>query len=78
MFIKVVSLEVLPDYKVLVGFNTNERKIFDYGPHIDTGVFRKLKNPIYFAKAAIQGGTVAWDGNLDFAPEYLYENGTPA
>ena len=75
MLLHIVSLEVLPDYKVLVGFDNNEKKIFDYKPHIDTGVFKKLKNPVYFAQATIQGGTVAWDGDLDFAPEFLYENG---
>ena len=73
----VVSVEVLQDYKVLLGFDNNEKKIFDYAPHINDGVFRKLKNPVYFARASVQGGTVAWDGDLDFAPEYLYEKGMP-
>ena len=73
----VVSVEVLQDYRVLLGFDNNEKRIFDYAPHIDNGVFRKLKNPVYFARASVQGGTVAWDGDLDFAPEYLYEKGMP-
>jgi hypothetical protein len=77
MLLHVVSLELLQDYKVLLGFDNNEKRVFDYRPHIDTGVFKKLKNPIYFARASIQGGTVAWDGDLDFAPEYLYEKGLP-
>jgi len=77
MLLRVVSLEILQDYRVLVGFNNNEKRVFDYEPHINTGVFQKLKNPVYFQRASINGGTVAWDGNLDFAPEYLYENGLP-
>jgi len=77
MLLHVVSLEILPDYKVLLGFDNNEKRVFDYKPHINTGVFKKLKNPVYFKRASINGGTVAWDGNLDFAPEFLYENGLP-
>jgi hypothetical protein len=74
----VVSLELLSDYKVLLGFDNAEKRVFDYEPHIGSGVFAKLKNPVYFARASIERGTVAWDGDLDFAPEYLYENGEQA
>lgn len=75
MILKVVSLTVLPDYKVKVGFNNNETRLFDYAPHINDGVFEKLKDKSYFARAEISGGTVAWNGDLDFAPEFLYKNG---
>ena len=26
-------------------------------------------------KATVKGGTVAWNDEIDIAPEYLYENG---
>ena len=76
--IEVTSLEMLHDYKVLLGFNNGEKRIFDYAPHIDIGVFKKLKNHVYFkVRAVVERGTVAWDGTLDFAPEFLYENSVP-
>jgi len=76
--IEVTSLEMLNGYKVLLGFNNGEKRIFDYEPHINDGVFVKLKNHLYFsARATVERGTVAWDGTLDFAPEFLYENGVP-
>jgi len=68
---------MLSGYKVLLGFDNNEKRVFDYEPHIETEVFAKLKNPVYFARATIEYGTVTWDGDLDFAPEFLYENGVP-
>jgi len=34
-------------------------------------------NPVYFSRAELDDGTVVWDGNFDFAPEFLYENGVP-
>jgi hypothetical protein len=78
MILHVTSLEMLQDYKVLLGFNNGEKRIFDYSSHLDFGVFKKLKNHVYFkTRATIENGTVAWDGTLDIAPEYLYENGVP-
>jgi hypothetical protein len=77
MILHVNSLKLLGGYKVLLGFNNGEVRIFDYEPHINKGIFVKLKNPVYFTRAAIEHGTVAWDGTLDFAPEFLYENGVP-
>jgi len=76
-FIEVTSLEILPDFKVLLGFDNGDKRIFDYKPHINKGVFVKLKNPVYFLKAKLEDGTVTWDGTLDFAPEFLYEHGVP-
>jgi hypothetical protein len=77
MILHVNSLKLLGDYKVLLGFNNGDTRVFDYEPHINEGIFVKLKNPVYFTRAAIEHGTVAWDGTLDFAPEFLYENGVP-
>jgi hypothetical protein len=77
VILEVTSLERLGGYRVRLDFNNGETRVFDYEPHINEGIFVKLKNPVYFTRAAIEHGTVAWDGNFDFAPEFLYENGVP-
>ncbi len=37
-----------------------------------TGVFESLKDPFVFAQAHVDGGAVAWPGNLDLAPDAMY------
>lgn len=38
-----------------------------------TGVFSVLKDPIIFQQAHIEDGAVAWPGNLDLAPDAMYQ-----
>lgn len=38
-----------------------------------TGVFSVLKDPSVFQKAYIDGGAVAWPGDLDLAPDAMYQ-----
>ena len=38
-----------------------------------TGVFEPLKNPNFFAKAYVEHGAVTWPGELDLAPDAMYD-----
>jgi len=40
-------------------------------------VFRQLKESRLFRAAHISGGTVAWPGEIDIAPETLYIESLP-
>ena len=73
--ILVASVKTLPDYKLLVGFNTGEKKEFDFSKYLEMPVFRKLKNPVLFARARADGTTVVWDEDTDISPERLYSEG---
>jgi len=46
-------------------------------PYLETGVFRLLKDKEVFHSASVSFNTVAWDHNIDFDPEALYEGGLP-
>ena len=37
------------------------------------GVFEPLKNPSFFAKAHVEHGAVTWPGELDLAPDAMYD-----
>ncbi len=70
---KVIKVQPLPDYKLLLFFDTNEKKIFDVAPYITGDWFGKLADLDYFNSAHIAGKTVQWVGGQDIAPHELYD-----
>lgn len=38
-----------------------------------TGVFAALKDPAFFIKAYIDRGAVAWPGDIDLAPDAMFD-----
>ena len=41
-------------------------------PHL-TGVFEPLKDPSFFAQVSVAHGAVTWPGELDLAPDAMYD-----
>jgi acyl-CoA-binding protein len=39
-----------------------------------TGVFSVLKDPALFKQAHIEDGAVVWPGNIDLAPDAMYDS----
>jgi hypothetical protein len=74
----VVQVEAGPDYKLYLQFENGEKRVFDMGPYMDKKPFVQLKGSPLFAKASIDCGTVVWPGNIDIAPETLYDRSQPA
>ena len=70
---EVIKVEPLKDYKLLLTFNNNEKKIKDMKPYLDKGVFRKLKNINFFNTVEIKFGTISWDENIDMCADSLYD-----
>lgn len=77
MYFSVKRVEPQPDYTLILTFENGERKRFDMKPHLDKGVFRRLRDEEVFRSARVCFNTVAWDGDIDFDPEALYEGGLP-
>jgi Protein of unknown function (DUF2442) len=75
--IEVQSVEVVADYNLLLTFNNGERRCFDMQPYLKFPVFQRLANPGFFALARIDYGTVTWPGDIDIAPETLFEDSIP-
>ena len=74
--LKISGVRPLDDYKIWVRFNTGEAKIFDFSPLLNTPAFAPLKDKEVFNSVYIDYGVTVWlDGDIDIAPEYLFDNG---
>ncbi len=70
---KIVEVEVLSDYRLLLTFDDSVKKIKDMKPYLDKGVFKKLKDKEFFKNVKIAYGTISWDEEIDMCADSLYE-----
>ena len=70
----VVAVRVLCPYLPGVTFDDGVRRQVVMEPLLWGEVFQPLRDPVYFAKAAVDAdsGTIAWPNGADLAPEFLY------
>lgn len=73
----VVKVDVMPDYTLLLEFENGEKRVFDMAHLMDKKPFVQLKGSPLFARASVDYGTVVWPGNIDIAPETLYDCSRP-
>ena len=74
MWVEITNAKYLDGYKMFLVFNDGQKRIFDFLPLIERyPVFKPL------FKSFTITDTLEWaDGNIDIAPEYIYENGIVA
>ena len=73
---RAVDVQSLPGYRLLVRFADGTSGEVDvsrliFGPM--PGVFEILRDPVLFAQAGIDHGAVTWPGELDLAPDAMYD-----
>jgi len=73
----VVKVETKPGYVLELEFENGERRMFDMALLIGKKPFSRLKDTGAFFGAQIDYGTVVWPGNIDIAPETLYDRSVP-
>ncbi len=77
--LKVYGVRPLDGYKLWVRFSTGEAKICDFKELLDSPAFSPLKDKRLFNSVYLDYGVTVWnEGEIDIAPEYLYQNGIPA
>ncbi|WP_151671774.1 DUF2442 domain-containing protein [Nitrincola schmidtii] len=74
---KVIEVEVLENFKLLLTFSDQQKRIFDATEYLNKGVFIKLRNGTVFNQAYVQWDTVCWPGELDISPDTLYIKSKP-
>ena len=74
--LEISGVRPLEDFNLWVRFSTGEVKIFDFKPLLKEPGFVPLQDDKVFRSVYIDDGCTVWnDGDIDIAPEYLYENG---
>jgi hypothetical protein len=73
---KVVDVRPLADYRLRVRFADGTEGDVDTKELVfgaDAGVFEALRDPVTFARVRVEHGAVTWPGELDLAPDAMYE-----
>ena len=69
---RVIAVEALNNYQLLVTFDNQEKRIFDVLEYLDFPVFQVLRNPSYFKAVRVEHGTVVWPNEVDFCADTVY------
>jgi uncharacterized protein DUF2442 len=72
----VISARALPGYRLHVRFIDGTEGEVDLSALIQAptaGVFARLRDPAQFAQAGVTEGVVTWPGELDIAPDAMYD-----
>ena len=73
MLLDVIKVEVKLNHQLWLEFENGEWRTFDMNPFLEKGVFRQLQDSRVFSAAHVDYGTVVWLGDIDMAPETLYD-----
>lgn len=72
----VIRVEPRQDHTLLLEFENHEIRLFDMTPYLEKKPYTRLNNSQIFMCATIDYGTVVWPGNIDIAPETLWDHST--
>lgn len=74
--IKISGVRPMDNYILWVRFNNGEEKTVDFKLLLKDAAFAPLKDLSVWQGVYIDYGCTVWNnGEIDIAPEYLYENG---
>ncbi len=69
----VIEVKAISPLSIHVIFSDGTSGKVQFKPSHLTGVFEKLKDPEIFRQAYIENGAVTWPGNVDLAPDAMYQ-----
>ena len=73
---RVAEVSPLPNYRLRVRFLDGTEGEVDMAGLLgraDAGVFASLRDPGLFARVSVELGAVTWPGELDLAPDAMYD-----
>jgi len=74
---KAVDVISQPDYKLLITFDNDEKRIFDVEPYLATKPYDELKDLNLFNGVKVSGMKIEWRPRLDIDVCAVYADSTP-
>lgn len=73
----VTDVKPQKNYTLVITFASGEQKVYDAKPLLAKAIYKPLNNLNFFLTAKADCGSVAWNDDIDIAPEHLYECSLP-
>jgi hypothetical protein len=73
MYLAIIGVKPLGDFRLLLTFENSEKRVFDVSPYFNIGKFSELRDTSLFNTVKIKFDSIEWENNLDIDPELLYE-----
>jgi hypothetical protein len=77
MLIDVKEVFTKDDFQLDLIYANGERRRFDMRPLLSIKPWNRVADPSIFRLARAEYGTVVWPGEIDIAPETLYDDSVP-
>ena len=74
--LRIINAEIKNDYNISVEFNNGTKGTINFQKILEEDhreIIRELLNKELFNTVKVNLNTLCWDNEVDFAPDYLYE-----
>ena len=74
--VHIINAELKNDYNIFVEFNNGTKCTIDFQKILEEDhrkIIRELLDKKLFKTVKVNLNTLCWDNEVDFAPEYLYD-----
>ena len=68
----------LDDYRLLLTFDEDEKRLYDFKPNLSHKYYRSLVDVRLFKAVSVKNGEIQWATGQDFCPHTLYEESVVA
>lgn len=77
MALDIVEVKTTQDFQLELRFQNGEHRCFDMRPLLTMRPWNRIASAHLFRCATVAYGTVMWPGDIDIAPETLYDDSVP-